>query len=149
MNALITFFEYLLVFGIAAIPMLELLVAIPVGVAMGLNPLAVGLLALAGNLLVTALPCLFWQRLLRSGWQPPARQRGERARRIFARWGLPGLAISGPAVTGQPLAAVIALAFGLAPGKVLRVLAWGLVLWTPPTVLVTLGLWESLVRWWQ
>lgn len=140
--------EWLLVFAVAATPMFELLFAIPMGVAMGVSPWLVAPLALAGNLLITALPCVLHERLRRSGWQPPGMKRRRRAARIFDRWGLPGLALTAPILTGTPLAAVIALAFGIGAGRTLRVIALGLLLWTPPTVLVSVGAWEGLQAWW-
>ncbi len=126
---------YVLVFVLAAIPWFEILLVIPVAIALGMNPVAVGLLAFLGNALPIYGIVAFHRRI--TAWLDRRRMsadeqssRTERARRIWDRYGLPGLALAGPIATGIHLAAVIALALG---GSGRRVSAWmtvSLALWT-------------------
>lgn len=116
--------QYLLVFVLAAIPLLEVLVVIPIGVALGLDPVAVAVLAFAGNVLPIYGIVLAHGRL---SDRLPVRDSGEesarraRARRIWTAYGLPGLAALAPVATGVHLAAIIALGLG-ARGR--ATLAW-------------------------
>ncbi|MGI8875909.1 MAG: small multi-drug export protein [Egibacteraceae bacterium] len=117
---------YVAVVLAAATPWLELLVVIPAGITAGLPAVPVGLLAFVGN----AAPVLgiigawgWWtrRRAARRPDQPATADAGvpgdhehrpkrqARAERVFARYGLPGLALIGPLVTGVHLATVIAL----------------------------------------
>lgn len=106
-----TTLELGLVVVLAATPWIELVVVIPAGAAMGLPMLPVTAAAFLGNALpVLAIAALFhwWER--RRG---PVRCRwGPRASRIWRRYGLPGLALLAPVVTGIHMAAVMALALG-------------------------------------
>ncbi|WP_035187194.1 small multi-drug export protein [Alteribacter aurantiacus] len=126
--------QYTMIFIMAALPWLEILIVIPIGVGMGLNPYGVGIVSFLGNflpvLLIVYLLKWFQNTAFYMRWkqkrerkkaeklaaqseekQEKKKNRGERAQRIFEKYGLPGLAFLGPAVTGIHLAAVIALSF--------------------------------------
>ncbi|WP_432547570.1 small multi-drug export protein [Kineococcus sp. SYSU DK004] len=92
------------VFAGGALPWLEAVVVVPVGILSGLDPVAVVLAGLAGNLLTVAVAAYAGARL-RAWWlarrgreRPSARAgarssaRRERSQRVFARWGMPGRA---------------------------------------------------------
>lgn len=124
---------YALVVLAAAVPWLEVAVVIPAAVAAGLAPVPVGLLAFAGNAITLVLVVVGADQLLArraaTGHHRGAR-RGERVRRIARRWGLPGVAVLGPLVTGSHVAALAAVALRL-PRQ--AVLAWslaGVAAWT-------------------
>jgi Ca2+/H+ antiporter, TMEM165/GDT1 family len=112
--------EYAVLFGMAAVPFVEILVVIPLGIAYGLSPIPVALVAFAGNILPVWLIIAAYRRW--ESWRaagsaepkadPLASRRGERARRLRMRYGLPGLALLAPLLTGVHLAAVMALALG-------------------------------------
>ena len=130
------FLQYAAVFVLAATPWIELMVVIPAGAALGLPVTPVTVTALIGNALpVLGIVVLFqaWER--RRG--PVQRTWGDRATRIWRRAGLPGLALSGPVVTGIHLATVMALALGSPK----RTTAWwmvvSLVLWAVVTAVLT------------
>ncbi len=139
--------QYLLVFILAATPWIELLLVIPAGLGLGLNPIAVAVLAYTGN----AAPVFLivygyqaWQNLRGSSRGADfgsASKRRQRALKIWNRYGLPGLALLGPLLTGIHLATAIALIFK--PGKK-SLLGWmnlSLLLWTMGvTVSVYFGL---------
>ncbi len=112
---------YFLVFILAATPWVEILLVIPAGLGMGLNPLPVAFLAFAGNAIPVFI-IVYGYRIWQSWRSPcgdkrpkPVSRRRKRALNIWNRYGLPGLAFLGPLLTGIHLAVIIALAFK--PGK--------------------------------
>lgn len=124
------------------IPWFELF-AIPGGILLlDLDPIAVGAVALVGNLLPTLAIVWGWERL--SAWwerrngQPlgTGNKRSERGRRIFARYGMPGLALQGPVISGIYLAVVIGLSLGATRQVVVLWSTISIALWT---VLLALG----------
>ncbi|XVH33314.1 small multi-drug export protein (plasmid) [Haloferacaceae archaeon DSL9] len=108
--------QYALIFVLAAIPWLEIVVVIPIGVALGINPFGVALFAFLGNVLPIYGIIAFYVRLKAAlGWDQPdpnstTSRRNDWAKRIWNRFGLPGLALASPVVIGVHLATVIALA---------------------------------------
>ncbi|WP_028574463.1 small multi-drug export protein [Desulfonatronovibrio hydrogenovorans] len=129
--------QYFLVFILAAVPWVELLVVIPAGLAMGLQPFLVGFIAFVGN----AIPVFIivygyssWQqwRLSKNRQKsgPGPSKRKQRALAIWNRYGLPGLAFSGPLLTGIHLAVVIALAFKPPRKDLLLWMNSSLIVWT-------------------
>ncbi len=140
---------YLLVFIAAGTPWIEVLLVASGGVLAGLAPLPVVIVATAGNV-ATLVPVvyagdrirLWWRRRRRSGETgPPSGARAERAQHLFERYGLPGLAVLGPLVTGIHLAAVVALAAGARRGPTLLWLSAGIGAWaTAAATMTVLGL---------
>ncbi len=121
----------------AALPWLEILVVIPPAIALGLDPAVVGVVALLGN----ALPVVAivegyerldrWSRVRRGRPLPGADgRRGSRGRRVLARYGVPGLALLGPLLTGVHLAVVVMLASGGRPRRALLWTSASLAAWT-------------------
>ncbi|WP_096439574.1 small multi-drug export protein [Alteribacter populi] len=127
-----TLWQYMMIFVMAALPWLEILVVIPIGIGIGLNPVGVGVVSFLGNffpiLLIVFLMKWFQTTNFYLRWKEKREQkkaaeetnedltklekkqrRNQRAAAIFKKYGLPGLAIMGPIVTGIHLAAVIAL----------------------------------------
>jgi len=107
---------YALVFVLAAIPLLEILVVIPIGVGLGFQPIAVAIAAFLGNLLPIYGIIAAHERIegyleRRQNESEPSKRR-QRAKRLWNRYGLPGLAVASPVSTGVHLAAVFALGLG-------------------------------------
>lgn len=146
------------VIGMAAAPWGEELVAIPLGVGFGLPPLLVWPLAVTANMMpVLVLVWLFTRRrsraLLRdieSDADPAADpghpaldtqvKRHARARALVDRWGLPGLALLAPPLTGVYVATAAALLLGLSPRLIIPWFAGSLAGWGAfATGLTTLG----------
>ncbi len=139
---------YALVFALAAIPWFEILLVIPPGIALGLNPVAVAVFAFLGNVIPIYGIVVFHDRLSRRlGWgrddgmkdESDGSNRYRRARRIWDRYGIAGLSIAAPIVIGVHLAAVIALALRT-PGRI--VAAWmtvSIALWTVVLVVTTVA----------
>ena len=111
------------VFIAGAIPWLEAITVIPVGILFGLNPTLTFLFAIAGNVLTVVLFAYLSSQILQ--WIARRRERkhgkrtrdprGERARKIFDRYGIFGMAILGPLVIGTQFAAAVAVSMGVSP----------------------------------
>ncbi len=139
------FWQYVLVFLAAATPWLEIVIVIPVAIGLGLAPIPVTLLSFLGNALpVFGIVALFraWER--RRG--PIRRRWGPRAQRVWDRYGLPGIALAGPAVTGIHLAAVMALALHADRRRTAVWMTLSLGLWSVITLAASLVGLEGL-RW--
>lgn len=110
--------EYSLVFLGAAIPWIEIMIVIPLGIIRGLSPVWVVALSFAGNMATVLLVILGFQQI--KDWmerrnkkkgkgESKRRQKGER---IMNTYGLPVLALAGPILIGTHIAAFIGLVFG-------------------------------------
>lgn len=128
--------QYGLIFILAATPWIEVLLAVPAGLAMGLQPALVAVIVLVGNtapvfLIVSGYH--YWQTWKSSRQNSNSDltdKRRQRAQVIWDKYGLPGLALLGPLLTDIHLATMIALV--LQPEKS-RALFWmnaSLVAWT-------------------
>ncbi|WP_049927524.1 small multi-drug export protein [Halopiger goleimassiliensis] len=135
-------FQYALVFVLAAIPVVEILVVVPIAIGLGLDPVTTAVVAFVGNvasvyaLVVVHQRLRAWWRSRRSDPDPDSSDRYARARRLWNAYGLPGLALGSPVLTGVHVATLVAL---LAGSPVRRTAAWmtvGIAVWT---VLLTAG----------
>ena len=105
--------------------------AIPVGIALGLHPILAGLAATLGNLAAVVLVVVLEGRLRQ--WIPRYGRfatHKERLKRVWGRYGLVGVALFSPLVTGAPLGIALALALGapwrrLLPWMIVSVVVWG------------------------
>ncbi|AXY43662.1 hypothetical protein GCM10011403_15330 [Pseudohongiella nitratireducens] len=113
---------YLGVFIGAATPVLEVWLAVPLGVLAGLPWLPAALVGFAGNL-ITLLPVIYAGEKIKSWikrWRKKAPSEGvddvadekSRKRVIFERFGVPGLAFLGPFLIGVHAASAFAIASG-------------------------------------
>lgn len=110
---------YILVFIFAAVPFFEAFAVIPIAIIAGLSSIPVIILGLAGNILTVLLLILFidrikeWRKKRKSGdEQKPESKRSMRAKKIWKKYGLPGLAFIGPLFVGSHLTAFMSLSFG-------------------------------------
>ncbi|ARD47320.1 DNA-binding protein [Sporosarcina sp. P37] len=119
--------EYCLVFLGAAIPWIEIMIVIPLGILRGLSPMWVMILSFAGNMLTVLLLIIGFQQVKdwidrrnqKKGKSESKRQlRGEQ---IMNKYGLPVLALAGPILIGTHIAAFIGLVFG---AKKLNTAVW-------------------------
>ena len=135
--------QYLLVFLLAAIPLIEILVVIPIGIALGLDPVLVGLAAFLGNALPVIGLVLASDRVRallasrREDREPSARTR--RAKRLWERYGLAGLAIGAPVTTGVHLAAPLAVGLGASRRASVLWLTASIGLWTVVLVVTSVA----------
>lgn len=135
---------YLTVLVAAAVPWLEVLLVVPVGIVAGLSPVLVVVVAALGN--VTSLvPVVLGGDRLRGWWRrrrgratddaPAGRSR--RAQRLFDRYGLPGVALLGPLLTGIHVAALVALSAGADRRRTLLWSTLGVIAWSALTGVAT------------
>lgn len=110
--------EYFLVFLGAAIPWLEIALVIPVGIVAGLSPFWVMVLAFTGNLLTVVIVIIGFDKI-QVWWMKrqeakgiSSSKRSERAKAIWSKYGLPGLALLGPILIGTHIAAFIGMKLG-------------------------------------
>ncbi|SDQ93580.1 small multi-drug export protein [Natronobacterium texcoconense] len=129
------FLQYLLVFVFAAIPVIEILVVIPIAIGLGLDPVLTGAVAFAGNVLSVYALVVFYRRV--ANWLQRRRDdesepsdRYARARRLWDRYGLPGLALGGPVLAGVHVAALVALLAGSRSRTVAAWMTTGIFVWT-------------------
>jgi len=131
---------YLMVFLLAAVPWIEVFFVVPVSIGLGMNPVAVAVLAFFGNVFPVFVIIAARGRL--GDWWTQRRGEGEssrrtkRARRLFDRYGTPGLGLSAPMTTGVHLGAVVAVFLGARDRSVVVWMTLGVALWT---VVFTVG----------
>ncbi len=129
-------FEYFLVFLGAAIPWLEIALVIPLGILSGLSPFWVMILAFIGNMLTVLILIIAFQKV--KEWMESRKQRGgkgeskrtERGKRIWSKYGMPGLALLGPILIGTHIAAFIGLLFGASKVNTTIWMMISIALWT-------------------
>ncbi|ARF16511.1 DNA-binding protein [Sporosarcina sp. P3] len=110
--------EYVFVFLGAAIPWIEIMIVVPLGIIRGLSPMWVIILSFAGNMTTILLLIVGFQRI--KEWMVRRKQkkgkgeskRQQRAEQIMNRYGLPVLALAGPILIGTHIAAFIGLVLG-------------------------------------
>ncbi|MDQ1912174.1 small multi-drug export protein [Paenibacillus sp. GD4] len=148
-----TAWQYVVLFLMAAAPWLEVFLVVPLGIAWGLNPVAVSVTGFLGNFIPLLLIGFFFTQI--SAWLQRRRQRKaqkqgvteeeiaarsakkeKRAKGIWERYGVPGLALLAPAIIGTDLAALLALSFGSSPRYVMIWMTISLAVWT---VLLAVG----------
>lgn len=128
--------EYFLVFLGAAIPWLEIALVIPVGIVAGLSPFWVMVLAFTGNLLTVIIVIIGFDKI-QVWWLKRQEEKGktsskrsERAKKIWSKYGLPGLALLGPILIGTHIAAFIGMTLGADKKWTTLWLTISIALWT-------------------
>jgi hypothetical protein len=127
------------VFIAGAIPWLEAVVVIPVGILLGLPVVWTVVFALVGNAATIVLFAAGSERILsaiarrreKQGKPPQDDSRTARAKRIFVRYGDVGMAVVGPLLIGTQFAAAIDVSLGVSVWRAsvvqsLGALAWGI-----------------------
>ena len=118
------------IFSTAVAGALDVWVGIVTGLALGLSPVVSGAVsvasAIAGVTLVVALGGRLQHLVYRSKRLAKRRERIERA---WKRYGIPGVALQAPLLTGPLLATILALALGAPPRSLLLWMLASVVLW--------------------
>jgi uncharacterized membrane protein len=125
------------VFIAGATPWLEAVVVIPVGIAFGLSPVWTMVWALVGNASTIVLFALLSDNIMsgvarrreRKGLSREPDARMERAKRIFTRYGVFGMAVVGPLIIGTQIAAAIAVSLGVSVWRSSTIVTLGAVVW--------------------
>ena len=118
----------------AAAGALDVWVGIITGLALGLSPASSGAVSIAGAVVGVTLVVAVGGRLQHLIYRSRRlAKRRERIERVWERYGIPGVALQAPLLTGPLLATLLALALG-APARPLllwmlaSVVLWGVVL---------------------
>ncbi len=118
----------------AAAGALDVWVGIMTGLALGLSPALSGAVSVASALVGVTLVVAVGERLRHPIYRSrKLAKRRERIERVWKRYGIPGVALQAPLLTGPLLATLLALALG-APARPLlvwmlaSVVLWGAVL---------------------
>ncbi|WOV88649.1 small multi-drug export protein [Sporosarcina oncorhynchi] len=144
--------EYFLVFLGAAIPWFEIALVIPLGIIRGLSPIWVMILAFVGNMSTVLIVIYGFQRVQQ--WMDKrmeksgktATKRTERGKRIWNKYGMPGLALCGPILIGTHIAAFIGLLFGATKTNTTIWMTISIAFWTLVFGLVTAAGFDFFVR---
>ncbi len=130
--------KMLTVLGLGAV---ELWVAIPTGFALQLHPVTIGITAAIGSMLGALAVILLGERV--RAWliqrHSSKEEKGQQGliHRIWQRYGVIGLGLLAPLLTGAPLGAALGLTLGVPAGRLLLWISLGIMLWS--TVLTLAG----------
>ncbi len=114
----------------AAAGALDVWVGIITGVALGLSPASSGAVSIASAVVGVTLVVVAGERLQRLIYRSRRlAKRRERVERVWKRYGIPGLALQAPLLTGPLLATVLALGLGAPPRLLLCWMLASVVFW--------------------
>jgi hypothetical protein len=113
----------------AAAGALDVWVGIITGVALGLSPAMSGAVSIASALAGVTLVVAAGGRLRHLIYRSRLAKRRERIERVWKRYGIPGVALQAPLLTGPLLATLLALALGAPPRPLLLWMLASVVLW--------------------
>lgn len=142
---MIILYQYLLVFLGAAIPWLEVLIVVPLGIVWGLSPVIVMVVGFLGNI-ITVIPVIFMFDKIRK-WYTRRREkhgktskRNTRAVELFKKYGVIGSALLGPLLTGTHIAAFIGMSMGATKKRMMNWMSISIASWVALVgILTSLG----------
>ena len=127
----------LTIFALGAV---ELWAAIPAGLALKANPVVVGVSAAVGAMAGVLVVVLLGEHVRKwlAGRQRSESETGphDLIRLIWDRYGVIGLGLFAPILTGAPIGAALGLAFGVPTGRLLFWMFTGIALWSIVLTLV-------------
>lgn len=118
------------VFIAGAIPWLEAVGVIPVGILFGLSPLWTITFAFSGNA-ITTFAFAYSSQAVMNRMKKKGKPEGKnmaRARGVFSRYGIWGMAFVGPLLIGSQIAAALSVALGVSAFKSAMVINTGMVI---------------------
>ena len=114
----------------AAAGAFDVWVGIITGLALGLSPALSGAISVAGAVVGVTLVVAAGGRLRHLIYRSSRlAKRRERIERVWKRYGIPGVALQAPLLTGPLLATLLALALGAPPRPLLLWMLASVVLW--------------------
>jgi len=123
--------------------MMELWAAIPLGFALQLPPLIIGICSAIGAIASAGI-VIFLGGSLRSWLLKRIEKKGKkqgRMARIWDKYGVIGLGLASPLLTGAPLGAALGISLGAPTGKLMWWMSIGIVIWSVIlTIAVAYGL---------
>ena len=129
---------------VTGLGIIELWAAIPMGTALKLHPLINGIASALGAIIGAVLVIVLGDRLRNWLLKRRGREKGQekngRIYRIWEKYGVIGLGMLSPLLTGAPLGAAIGISLGASPGRLIFWMSIGIVIWTIVlTIISTLG----------
>lgn len=127
-------YKYMLVLIGAAIPWIEVLAVVPLGIVAGLSPTIVMLVAFIGNMLTVIPVVIIFDKLKymyvrRREKQGKESKRSVRAVHLFRKYGVIGLALLGPILLGTHVATFIGMSMGANRREMLVWMAISIAVW--------------------
>ena len=127
---------------VAGLGIIELWAAIPAGTALNLHPLLNGLAAGLGAIIGALLVILLGDRLRK--WLLKKKEKEQKNKgwiySIWEKYGVIGLGILSPLITGPLLGAAIGISLGASPKRLTLWMSVGILFWTTVlTIISTLG----------
>jgi hypothetical protein len=117
-------------FSTAAAGALDVWLGIITGVAVGFSPALSGVVSISSALSAVTLMAVAGGRLQRRIYRSRRlAKRRERIERVWKRYGIPGVALQAPLLTGPLLATVLALGLGAPPRPLLYWMLASIVFW--------------------
>ncbi|GEN34701.1 MULTISPECIES: small multi-drug export protein [Aneurinibacillus] len=124
--------EWMKIISVIGTSVLELWAAIPLGFALRLHPVTIGVASAVGSIIAAAI-VIFLGKSLRS-WLVRRMERKNkkqgRMARIWQKYGVIGLGLASPLLTGAPLGAAIGVSAGADSVKLFIWMSIGIVLWS-------------------
>lgn len=112
--------QFLGVMLVAMVPFIEGYFAVPLGIAIGFSPVLTIMAAIVGNW-ISVMVFIYAGDVIR-GWfkkrkksqksEERENKRLERGKKMFEKYGVPGVSLLGPLVVGDHIAALVCLASG-------------------------------------
>ncbi len=132
------------VITVIGLGIIELWAAIPLGTALNLNPLLNGIASALGSIIGAVLVIFLGDRLRNWLLKKRGREKGqEKKGQIYIIWdkyGVIGLGMLSPLLTGAPLGAAIGISLGASPRRLIFWMSIGILIWTIIlTAISTLG----------
>src|SRR5699024_9581280 len=131
---MIILYQYLLVFLGAAIPWLEVLIVVPLGIVWGLSPVIVMIVGFLGNI-ITVIPVIFMFDKIRKRYAHSQEKKGKmsarntRAIELFKKYGVIGSALLGLLLTGTHIAAFIGMSMGATKKRMMNWMSISIASW--------------------
>lgn len=125
---------YTIIFLLAAIPFFEVAMIVPFAIIGGIPAIPVIIIAFLGNLLTIILLIVFidyfrnWRKKKKDN-KEKSEAKNKRAKKIWDKYGLPGLAFIGPFFIGTHLTALLAISFGGTRSKTLVLMTASIAFW--------------------
>ena len=133
--------EFFKLLPVVALALIELWAAIPAGLALNLHPLLIGIAVSGGAILGMSIIVFLGGRirtwLVRSHTTKENPQKPGLIHRIWRRYGIIGLGLLAPLLTGAPIGAALGMALGAPVGRLMIWMSLGIILWV--TVLTAIG----------
>ena len=120
---------YTIIFLLAAIPFFEVAMIVPFAIIGGIPAIPVIIIAFLGNLLTIILLIVFIDYVRNWRKKKKRKDKNKRAKKIWDKYGLPGLAFIGPFFIGTHLTALLDISFGGTRSKTLVLMTASIAFW--------------------